>query len=52
MAIELYKNSFITLEDAQNYFDERYDHVFGEPSTEVFTPEEFDNWMEEVLTFE
>lgn len=25
MAIELYKNSFITLEDAQNYFDERYD---------------------------
>lgn len=33
-------------------FDERYDDAFGEPSTEVFTPEEFDNWMKEVLTFE
>lgn len=25
MTIELYKNSFITLEDAQNYFDDRFD---------------------------
>lgn len=25
MTIELYKNSFVTLEEAQNYFDERYD---------------------------
>lgn len=25
MTIELYKNSFVTLEEALNYFDERYD---------------------------
>ena len=25
MTIELYKNSFVTLEDAQTYFEERYD---------------------------
>ena len=25
MTIELYKNSFVTLEEAENYFDERYD---------------------------
>lgn len=25
MTIELYKNSFVTLEEAQNYFDERFD---------------------------
>ncbi len=25
MTIELYKNSFVTLEEAENYFEERYD---------------------------
>ena len=33
-------------------FDRRWNEKFGEPSTEVFTPEEFDQWMKEVNEFE
>ena len=33
-------------------FDKRWNKKFGEPSTEVFTPEEFDQWMKEVNKFE
>lgn len=37
-------------EDAD--FDDRWDTKFGEPTTEVFTPEEFESWMQEVIRFE
>lgn len=33
-------------------FDEEWDNKFGEPSTEVFTRDEFFNWMNEVISFE
>ena len=44
MAIELYKNSLITLEDAKYYFEERYD------SKEWFELEEKEK--ENILIFE
>lgn len=33
-------------------FDERWDNKFGEPSTEVFEPDDFQRWMQEVIDFE
>lgn len=33
-------------------FDKRWDTKFGEPATEVFTPEEFKKWIEDVIRFE
>lgn len=33
-------------------FDHRWDEHFGEPTTEVFTTEEFKQWMKEVQDFE
>ena len=33
-------------------FDERYDEKFGEPTTEVFTVSEFNQWMNDVIDFE
>lgn len=37
---------------SEDEFDNRYNQTFGEPSTEVFTPDEFDSWMKEVIQFE
>lgn len=39
-------------EEYADDFDERYDKTFGEPTTEVFTVEEFNQWMDEVINFE
>lgn len=33
-------------------FNTRYDERFGEPTTEVFTVPEFDQWMKDVIDFE
>ena len=33
-------------------FDKTWDAKFGEPTSEVFTSEEFLNWMKEVIEFE
>lgn len=33
-------------------FDRRWDEHFGEPTTEVFTADEFEKWMKEVISFE
>ena len=38
------------IEDSQ--FDDKWDSTFGEPSTEVFTLQEFEDWWEEVIQFE
>ena len=38
--------------DQHDDFDERWDERFGEPSTEVFTVDEFKKWFEEVMDFE
>ncbi len=35
-----------------NDFDERWDETFGEPTTQVFTTEEFEEWWKEVTNFE
>ena len=37
-------------EDAD--FDDRWNSKFGEPSTEVFTTDEFEEWWKEVADFE
>ena len=39
-------------EDEDTGFDARWDSTFGEPATEVFTPDEFDEWWKEVMDFE
>lgn len=39
-------------QDADSTFDERWNNKFGEPSTDVFTVEEFDQFMQEVINFE
>jgi len=33
-------------------FDDRWNDKFGEPSTEVFEPDDFNAWMQEVMDFE
>ena len=33
-------------------FDRRWDEHFGEPTTEVFTADEFDKWMQDVINFD
>lgn len=33
-------------------FDIRWDEKFGEPSTEVFTADDFNAWLQEVIDFE
>lgn len=44
-------------EDGENIevvdeFDKRWDEHFGEPTTEVFTADEFDKWMQDVINFD
>lgn len=38
--------------ESEDDFDRRWNEKFGEPSTEVFTFDEFTNWMNEVKRFE
>lgn len=44
--------SVITADEDVDSFDVRWDNQFGEPSTEVFTVDEFMNWLKEVMDFE
>lgn len=40
------------LSTADDSFDKRWNETFGEPSTDVFTAEEFLDYMKEVIDFE
>ena len=39
-------------QEADDDLDARWNQKFGEPSTEVFTPEEFLEWFKEVMAFD